>query len=131
MKTLFLTLSILLFGCSSNSEEIATVQPDLLTGVYSLRNYSPGFGPQETFNPNDIIWQFNTNNTLTATFNITLQSNSGLPITTNSNVVYNLIGENVTIGNIVYKVTILENKLTLDANSSADGQRIIFDKIVI
>ena len=67
MKTLFLFFSILLFGCDSKSNEtVIPTQPqtDILTGVWSLKTYSPGFGPQESFNPNDIIWQFNSNNSV-------------------------------------------------------------------
>lgn len=135
MKTLFLLFSILLFGCDSKSNETAVApqpQTDILTGVWSLKNYSPGFGPQETFNPNDIIWQFNSNNTVTVTINTTLQSNSGVPITTNSNVTYNLVNNTkVTIQTIEYNVTIQNNKLILDTDASADGKRIEFDKIQI
>ena len=135
MKPLILFFSILLFSCDSKSNDTAVAeqtQNDILTGVWSLKNYSPGFGPLETFNPNDIIWQFNTNNSVTVSINTTLQSNSGVPITTNSNVSYSLVNNNnLIIQGQVYKITIQNNKLILDTNPSADGKRIEFDKIDI
>jgi hypothetical protein len=133
MKVICLFLAFFLFGCEKSSNDVqANQQADILTGVWCLKNYSPGFGPQEVFNPNDIIWQFNSNNTLTVTINATLQSNSGVPITSNSNVTYSLVNStSVTIQNVLYNLSIQNNKLILDTNPSADGKRIEFDKIEI
>lgn len=136
MKTLQLIFfSILfMFATSCNrSSEINTQEPDVLTGVYSLREFSPGFGPLESYNPNDIIWQFMPKNSLKVTINTTnIPSNSQLPYTSTVSVTYQLNESNkVIINNVVYQISITDNKLILDADSSSDGKRITFDKIEI
>lgn len=131
MKTFFLILSLAFLGlfvsCDTRTE---TSQQDVLTGVWDLKTFTPGFGPQELYNPNSIVWQFRTDNKLVVAVNTTLPSNSQVPIKTSSTNVYNLIDNStVVIEQRTYKITISNNQLTLDENSASDGQRIIFNKI--
>ena len=134
MKKFILLLSIVLFGCESKSTEVAAppkAQNDVLTGLYSMTKYGSGFASLETFNPNDLIWQFNAGGSLTVTINTPLASDSRVPIKVDSTVNYSLVNNNVIIQGTTYSISIQNNKLVLDSNSAADGPRIEFDKIVI
>ncbi|MGC4129180.1 MAG: hypothetical protein QM564_06350 [Bergeyella sp.] len=131
LKLIFLFITFL-FVSSCDRSETNAQEPDVLTGVYSLREFSPGFGPLESYNPNDIIWQFMSKNTLKVTINTTIPSNSQLPYTTSTSVTYQLINDSkVTVNEITYQISISENKLILDSDSSSDGKKITFDKIEI
>lgn len=133
----FITVMALVFalslitGCARSSDDEAAT-PDVLTGIYSLRSFSPGFGPFESYSPNDIIWQFMPDQSLKVTINTTIPANSQLPFTSNTTVTYHLINdESVKIGDITYEISLTENKLILDSDSSSDGKRITFDIIQI
>ena len=136
MKTIYIffcLVTLTFFGCDrANSNDIEN-NPDILTGTYSLREFSPGFGPLESYNPNDIIWQFMPQNTLKVTINTTtIPSNSQLPYTTTTSVTYQLTeSTKVVIKDVAYQISTANNKLILDADSSSDGKRITFDKIEI
>ena len=131
MKTICFLLAVILISCNNKSgNALPKSQTNVLTGNWTLRKCSPGFAPQETFNQNDIIWQFYQNNTVAVTINIALPITSGVPIKTNTMVFYNLVNnETVTIENVVYNISFQYNKLILDNNSASDGTRLEFDKI--
>lgn len=118
-------------SCTRASEEIKAPEPDLLTGVYSLREFSPGFGPIESYNPNDVIWTFTMEKSLKVQINNAVPTNSQMPYTANTTATYDLSGNTVKIKEVVYEIKKDGLKITLDAGLVSDGKRIIFDKIEI
>ena len=130
---LILLVSFLsLYNCDRKNDPAVLPQQDVLTGVYSLREFSPGFGPFETYNPNDVIWQFMPDKSLVVKINTTLLANSQLPFVASTTATYTLVNdEKVTINEITYQISFTENKLILNADASADGKLITFDKIEI
>ena len=128
---IIMLMASFVISCTRASEETKAPDPDLLTGVYSLREFSPGFGPTESFNPNDVIWTFTIEKTLKVQINNPVPSNSQIPYTTNTTTTYDLSGNTVKIKEVVYQIKKEGLKVTLDAGLVSDVKRIIFDKIEI
>ena len=130
MKTLF--LNILLFttifvSCKKN--ETTTTPKDELRGRWSLVEISKGFGGSESFGVNDIIWEFNSNNTI----NVTLNVNPNLEIPLDATGVYNytINGNQITLPNsntFEFKLLSNETMLRLSDNGASDGDIITFQK---
>ena len=83
MKTFFLNILVFttIFISCCDKEEPTTIT-DELYGEWSLiYSYSGGFGWPETFELNDIIWKFNSDNTISVTLNVTPVSEIPLGIT--------------------------------------------------
>ena len=55
---------------SCKKEKATTPINDELFGRWSLVEVSKGFGGSETFALNDIIWEFNSNNTINVNLNV-------------------------------------------------------------
>lgn len=134
IKILLILFSVILIvSCNRDNNEESVQNPDVLTGTYTLRHFSPGFGPQETYNPNDIIWQFLPGKSLKVIVNTTtIPTNSQMPYTTSTTATYTLTGNNkVTIKEVVYDISFIDGKLILNADASADGKLISLTKIEI
>lgn len=104
------------------------LQALILYGIFRLV-----FGPQETYNPNDIIWQFLPGKSLKVIVNTTtIPTNSQMPYTTSTTATYTLTENNkVTIKEVVYDISFIDGKLILNADASADGKLISLTKIEI
>ncbi len=131
MKTLF--LNILMFATifvSCKKTKTTTTPNDELSGRWSLVEISKGFGGSETFRVNDIIWEFNSNNTI----NVTLNVNPNLEIPLDAPGIYNYTvnGNQITLPNgITFEFKLLSNgtMLRLSDNGAADGDIVTLQKI--
>ena len=130
MKTLF--LNILLFTTlfvSCKKAKTTTPPNDELNGRWSLVEFSKGFGGSESFRVNDIVWEFNSNNTIDVTLNV----NPNLEIPLGATGVYNytINGNQITLPNgNTFEYIILSNgtMLRLSDNGAADGDIVTFQK---
>ena len=129
MKTIF--LSIFVFATifiSCDKEETTTT--DILYGKWSLIENSKGFGGSEIFETNNIIWEFNSDNTVSVTINVT--PDLELPLGTTGVYEYNLDGNQITLPDgITFEIIILSdgNILRLSDNGASDGDIISFEKL--
>jgi hypothetical protein len=131
MKTFF--LNILVFTTifvSCDKDETTTTTTDELYGEWSLVENSKGFGGYETFEINDIIWKFNSDNTINVTLNVTPDLEIPLGIT--GVYEYTLDGNQITLpdGN-TFEYTLLSDGaiLRLSDNGASDGDIISFEKL--
>jgi len=122
-------VAMILISCKK--EETSTPNNDLL-GRWSLISYSKGFAGSETYNLNDIIWDFSSANTVSVTLNVTPNPVLQIPLDTPG--VYDIIlnGNQITLPNgISYNYELLSNgtKLIIEDNAAADGELIEFQKL--
>ena len=129
MKTIFLSIFVLAtIFISCDKEETTTT--DILYGKWSLIENSKGFGGSEIFETNNIIWEFNSDNTVSVTINVT--PDLELPLGTTGVYEYNLDGNQITLPDgITFEVIILSdgNILRLSDNGASDGDIISFKKL--
>ena len=129
MKTIFLSIFVLAtIFISCDKEETTTT--DILYGKWSLIENSKGFGGSETFETNNIIWEFNSDNTVSVTINVT--PDLELPLGTTGIYEYNLDGNQITLPDgIAFEVIILSdgNILRLSDNGASGGDIISFEKL--
>lgn len=131
MKTFF--LNILVFTTifvSCDKDETTTTTTDELYGEWSLVENSKGFGGSETFEINDIIWKFNSDNTINVTLNVT--PDLELPLGITGVYEYTLDGNQITLpdGSTFEFILLLDGTiLRLSANGASDGDIISFEKI--
>jgi len=113
---LSLLLIVLLAGCS-NDDDTETLP---FEGTWSLLQYTSG-EHQESYQINEIIWEFNKYDELIVTINVELPDDTELPIQTDG--VYEYVGvpEVLSLEGIQYAVSVEDNVLTLDHNSAAGG----------
>ena len=96
MKTIILTFS-LFFITSCDKNDGTSQETNDLVGSWHLTIYGQGFGPTYYFDEGDVLYIFNSNNTIDATFNITLPSSYvSLPIEENGNYPYSIISSDST-----------------------------------
>ncbi len=129
MKTIFLSIFVLATIFISCDEE-KTTTTDVLYGRWSLMENSKGFGGSETFETNDIIWKFNSDNTVSVTMNVT--PDLELPLGTTGIYEYDLEGNQITLlDDTTFEVIILSdgNTLRLSDNGASDGNIISFEKL--
>ncbi len=130
MKTFFLNIFVIatiFISCDKKEETITT---DVLYGKWSLMENSKGFGGSETFEINDIIWEFNSDNTVSVTINVT--PDLELPLGITGVYEYSLDGNYITLPDgVIFEVTILSdiNTLRLSNNGASDGDIISFEKL--
>ena len=82
----------------------------------------------EVFDPGDIIWTFNSDNTLDVSINTTLIENSQLPIQESTSVPYSTTSDTVLLESIEYDYFFEEGQLYLTDDPEVDGPIIIFNK---
>jgi hypothetical protein len=125
MKRLFFIpfLFVCFFACDSDDS-----QSNDLSGSWNLMSFQCCLFEPESFNQGDIIWSFNSNNTLDVTINTELIENSQLPIQENSSVSYSLTSNTVTLESIEYDYFFEDGLLYLTDDPEVDGPIIIFER---
>jgi hypothetical protein len=129
MKTILLILSLFLItSCDSKENQTTSEEVNDLVGSWWLKSSAVGFRPPEYYDTGDIIWMFNSNNTVDITINVT--PNNILPINENGNYPYNIISDNkISINNLVGDYQIDTQILKLSYNATSDGPTYTFQKI--
>ncbi len=130
-RVLFLNILVfvtILVSCKKN--ETTATPNDELNGRWSLVEISKGFGGSESFVVNDIIWEFNSNNTIEVTLNV--NPNLEIPLDATGSYDYSVNGNYITISNSnTFEYELLSNGtiLRLSDNGAADGDIITLQKM--
>ena len=131
MKTFFLNILVFTTIFISCDKEEPTTITDELYGEWSLiYSLSGGFGWPETFELNDIIWKFNSDNTISVTLNVTPVSEIPLGIT--GVYEYALDGNHIILPDgKTFEFILLSDGTTLklSQHEAADGPVITFEKL--
>jgi hypothetical protein len=125
MRVSFILLMTFFVCCSDDKNQIPA---DLITGVWSLTHYSPGFAQQEYYQSGDILWEFNSRNKLIVKINVDL-SESKMPIVTDGQYSFALNNEEIELKDVEYDYTIVDNILTISDHPEVDGPQIKFIRI--
>ena len=124
MNVCFLTL-VLLFSCSENTDN----ESNLFLGKWQVISVAGGFSPTETFQEDEIIWDFYSNDSLEITINIIVSNTSKLPIKNDTTLLYSYDTNNILlIGSFEYEYRIEENSLKLFDNFASDGIMIELER---
>jgi hypothetical protein len=131
MKTIFINILIFttIFVSCVRDETTTTTRNELL-GEWSLVEYSKGFGGNESFAINDIIWKFNSDNTINVTLNVT--PNLEIPLGATGVYDYTLDGNQITLPDgSTFEFILLSGGtiLRLSQNGASDGDIISFEKL--
>ena len=122
----FLLILVLLLSLSNCESDDA--QSNDLAGSWNLMSFQCCLFESEVFDQGDIIWTFNTDNTLDVIVNITLIENSQVPIQENSTVSYSLTSNTVLLQSVEYDYFFEEGQLYLTDDPEVDGSIIIFER---
>ncbi len=120
---LFLSLFLIL-SCYKETD----IPPETfsLPGVWYLKTYSPGFGPTEDIPFGDIVWLFDTENTLSTS--VLLTANNQIPLHESGNYLYDSTENTVLIDEVLYTYSIEGVYLTLEDHAAADGITLVFER---
>ena len=126
MKTIYLILLSLItaISCTADSENI---QETSINGKWSLTIYEPGLSPTENYNMQQIMWNFQSGNSLTVEVETTVSSP---PILESGNHDYSLINDKLIINNLEYDFSISINQLIISDDPASDGFRATFEKMI-
>lgn len=128
MNILILTFILLFSNCENNNNEDLTSKNgyDLFVGKWELMSLTGGFAPSETFNENEIIWEFNSNDSLKITIENDISDKSRLPIKIDTILPYSYDTLNISIGDYEYEYILKEKSLKLIDNLASDGIMLEF-----
>lgn len=121
-----MSLMLLFNSCVNDKKDDFPTNPFI--GIWELKSIVGGFSPTESFQKNEILWTFNTDESLEIKINKKLSNVSKLPIKVDTILSYSYDTINISIGTIefVYK---LEGKLLkLDDNLASDGIMLELEK---
>lgn len=127
---MYLILSVLFLFTGCHEEE-AKQQENSIYGTWSLIKYEPGFSPTENFSENQIIWTFNSNNSLNVLISIGTEVSDKLPLNSNGEYIYAANNNELIINNnqgFKYEITNNELIMSTFVGLEADGMRITFKK---
>ena len=128
MKTILLILSLVVITSCNRNEESREETNDLV-GRWSLMSLHPGLGQPHAYDNGDIIWIFNSDNTIDVTLLVTPLNNL-LPLNQNGSYSYNIISDDsLSVDSRDYKYEFEDQVLRLLDNPESDGKTIIFQKI--
>lgn len=114
----------------SKSDDANTQLNNEIVGTWKLIKFEAGFGP--TFNyDGEIIWKFNTNNTIDVAIANGTEVYPSLPYSNTGNYTYNIPSTNVLNLNQTenWNYNISSSQLIIHQNPSADGRRLTFTKV--
>jgi hypothetical protein len=126
MKTILFILP-LLFAISCSDDMDKTIQDNAFVGDWFLSSINYGMGPTINYTSEDIIWEFNADNTLDVTLNITALS---ILLNQNGSYSYNVISnDSIQVGNGFYSYVLEEQTLQLFVDPESDGNTVTFSKL--
>jgi len=118
---LSLVLTIFLTACSNDDERVALP----FEGTWSLVSYTSG-DYVESYDENEIVWEFNSFDELIVTINTTLPEDCQLPVQTDGIYTYVASSEVISLEGTQYAVLFEDEVLIFDHNSAAGGTIIKF-----
>ncbi len=124
MNLFVFVLTLLLCNCGNKNSDDLLNNNNRFIGQWQLISVSGGFSPTENFQSDDIIWKFQSNDSLEITTNVVVASNSRLPIKGDTVLSYSYDTINLSIGNFKYEYKIEKNSLKLFDNLVSDGMMI-------
>jgi len=124
MNLFFLALT-LLFSCTEKAENIDN-NPFL--GKWHLMKVTGGFSPIETFQAEEIIWWFKSNDSLEIKVNFKVANNSLLSIKNDTTLLYSYNTTNLLVGRLEYEYRFEETILKLFDNLASDGKMFELEK---
>ena len=119
---LILSIFLLITGCS---EEETKQQENSIYGQWSLIKYEPGLAPTENFSVNQISWDFKHTNILKIQIDNTVNTP---PLKTEGEYEFSINGNRLSINNMQYDFSIIENILIISDDPSSDGFKATFSK---
>ena len=126
MNSLLLVLTLLLCNCEKTTDNI--LNHNRFIGQWQLISVSGGFSPHENFQSDEIIWKFQSNDTLEITTNVVVTNSSRLPIKKDTVLTYSYDTNYLVIDNHKYEYKIDKNSLKLFDNLHSDGIMLEFVK---
>lgn len=130
MKHLFIILTLLSFITSCDKNDTSNRETNNILGSWYLTKFEKGFAPTDVYN-NEIQWTFNSNNTVDVSIVNGTNIDNRLPLGLTGNYPYSINSNIILLNNDSYTFKIIDNQLflTKDIDPSADGIRVILNKI--
>ena len=124
MKNIQLLFLCVIFYNSCDNKEIAT---PLLTGKWHLIYAQYGLAGYENFSRGDISWTFQSNNSVDVSINISLSTQTNLPVEQNGTFNTSSNDSLITINNNVYDYYYDNNNLILSDKPELEGPLFRFE----
>jgi len=133
VSKLFFALALLISVFSSCTKEDPINEPEPITnssieGEWSFTRLECFCPTLETFDQENIIWNFKSDGTLEITYNVTLSSDSNVPFQDNNIQSYTVNNNLITISNLEYDLELNSNELILSDDPHLDGPRYFLTK---
>lgn len=117
---ILLLLITVFFSCSKNDKKELNVNNPFLH-IWSLNLVTGGLFTPETYDNNDITFEFKEDNTVSINFNITIPSSSNLPFHKDTVVSYQYESNKLQLDEMEYTYTVNDEYLTLNNSLEYDG----------
>jgi hypothetical protein len=133
MKTLILSLVLFLtfISCSKNDDSTTPQENNPIVATWKLVKFEPGFSPISNYN-GEILWTFNSNNTISVVIQNGTNVNNTLPLNENGDYNFTINNNQIIINSITYKFEIVNNVLKIEdlLGQSSDGKKLTLNKIL-
>ena len=118
MRSLFVLLACLtLVACSDEK----VTKKHLIVDQWNITQFSAGMGGMWTYDENDIVWEFKSNNKVTVTINGSVTIAPILNVGTHE---YQIIGDKIILNETEYDFTIEDESLIISFHPEVDGTQL-------
>ena len=112
MKTVYIFLFLLVILSSCDDDNDVNIDNPFL-GEWHLISLTGGFSPTETYQVGDIIWGFNSDDSLEIEISTNISNQSRLPIKNDTTLSYSYDSLHLVVGNNNYEYRLENNDSTL------------------
>jgi len=92
----------------------------------SLSCFCPNGG--ETYNLNDIVFDFQSNGNVTININTTLPADSYFPWEDGDNLIYLVVGSEISLDGYTYDINIDGDSMSISDDPASDGPQYLFER---
>lgn len=126
MNIIIISLMLLCNSCDNDKKDDFPTNPFI--GKWELKSIVGGFSPTESFYDNEVIWTFNTDESLEIKINKELSNVSKLPIKVDTTLSYSYDTINISIGTNEFEYKLEGKTLKLYDNLASDGIMLELEK---
>tara|TARA_B110000977_G_scaffold198589_1_gene283765 strand:- start:136 stop:543 length:408 start_codon:yes stop_codon:yes gene_type:complete len=132
MKKIFylfiLIIGISFSSCKKDEPTCIVLNSDTVEGSWSMMEASLGWGGYQTFEVNQIVWNFNNDNQMFVYLQDSLGINPNIPFSTvnDTSYVYTADSTSIIINDIGYNLSVNETELIIGGNVAVDGTQLTF-----
>ncbi len=126
MNIIIISLMLLCNSCDNDKKDDFSTNPFI--GKWELKSIIGGFSPIEIFQENEILWTFNTDESLEIKINKELSNVSKLPIKVDTTLSYSYDTINISIGTNKFEYKLEGKTLKLYDNLASDGIMLELEK---